>query len=120
MTTRPGAGIGNNSAIFTLSCPWRPPTGVGPVPCQQYTSQGCHAEMAKSARRRFIGLITVSYGLLAFAWIILSDKLLFALAGSADTGWRSAGKGLVFVPATDFLLFFSLCPLPAAPHNWAT
>src|SRR5258708_13288887 len=106
MTTRPGAGIGNNSAIFTLSCPWRPPTGVGPVPCQQYTSQGCHAEMAKSARRRFIGLITVSYGLLAFAWIILSDKLLFALAGSADIGWLSVGKGLFFFLATPFLLFF--------------
>ena len=51
----------------------------------------------------------MSYGLLAFAWIILSDKLLFALAGSADIGWLSVGKGLFFVLATDFLLFFALC-----------
>ena len=76
--------------------------------------------MAKSARRRFIGLITVSYGLLAFAWIILSDKLLFALAGSADIGWLSVAKGLFFVLATDFLLFFALCSVPAAHSGGAS
>jgi diguanylate cyclase (GGDEF)-like protein/PAS domain S-box-containing protein len=62
----------------------------------------------------------VSYGLLAFAWIILSDKLLFALAGSADIGWLSVGKGLFFVLATDFLLFFALCSVPAAQDGGAS
>jgi diguanylate cyclase (GGDEF)-like protein/PAS domain S-box-containing protein len=62
----------------------------------------------------------VSYGLLAFAWIILSDKLLFALAGSADIGWLSVGKGLFFVLATDFLLFFALCSVPAAQDSGAS
>ncbi len=62
----------------------------------------------------------MSYGLLAFAWIILSDKLLFALAGSADIGWLSVGKGLFFVLATDFLLFFALCSVPAAQEGGAS
>ncbi|WP_373791117.1 hypothetical protein [Delftia acidovorans] len=62
----------------------------------------------------------MSYGLLAFAWIILSDKLLFALAGSADIGWLSVGKGLFFVLATDFLLFFALCSVPAAQDSGAS
>ncbi|WP_336696321.1 putative bifunctional diguanylate cyclase/phosphodiesterase [Delftia acidovorans] len=58
--------------------------------------------------------------MLAFAWIILSDKLLFALAGSADIGWLSVGKGLFFVLATDFLLFFALCSVPAAQEGGAS
>ncbi|MDR0200547.1 MAG: EAL domain-containing protein [Delftia acidovorans] len=58
--------------------------------------------------------------MLAFAWIILSDKLLFALAGSADIGWLSVGKGLFFVLATDFLLFFALCSVPAAQDGGAS
>ncbi|MDR3014181.1 MAG: EAL domain-containing protein [Delftia acidovorans] len=58
--------------------------------------------------------------MLAFAWIILSDKLLFALAGSADIGWLSVGKGLFFVLATDFLLFFALCSVPAAQDSGAS
>ena len=62
----------------------------------------------------------MSYGLLAFAWIILSDKLLFALAGSADIGWLSVAKGLFFVLATDFLLFFALCSVPAAHSGGAS
>ena len=62
----------------------------------------------------------MSYGLLAFGWIVLSDKLLFALAGSADIGWLSVVKGLFFVLATDFLLFFALCSVPAGQNIGAS
>lgn len=62
----------------------------------------------------------MSYGLFAFGWILLSDKLLFALAGSADIGWLSVVKGLFFVLATDFLLFFALCSVPAAHSGGAS
>jgi len=68
--------------------------------------------MATSARRRFIWLVTVSYGLLALGWIFLSDRMLFALAGGTNVGWLSTAKGLFFVLATDFLLYFALCSVP--------
>ena len=71
--------------------------------------------MVTSARRRFIWLITASYGLLALAWIVLSDQLLFALAGAAQIGSVSMLKGLFFVLATAFALYMALSAVPAEP-----
>ncbi|CAB5694915.1 Cyclic di-GMP phosphodiesterase Gmr [Delftia tsuruhatensis] len=68
--------------------------------------------MLRSARSRFIWLITATYGMLSVAWIILSDKLLFALAGDSDISAISTAKGIFFVSATVFLLYFALHFVP--------
>jgi len=67
-----------------------------------------------NTRDRFILLVTVSYILLALAWIFLSDQLLPAFTDIGSIMWLSTAKGVFFVIASAALLFFSLRAVPSA------
>ncbi len=76
--------------------------------------------MFKSARNRFIWLITASYAMLSLAWILLSDQWLFSMAADGDTRGISMAKGLSYVLVTALLLHRALGSVPAQLPEVAT
>ncbi len=70
--------------------------------------------MSQTPRGRFILAITVSYALLALAWIFLSDHLLGLFTDVDSIVWLSTAKGVFFVLATSALLFVALRTVPPA------
>ncbi|MES2879083.1 MAG: response regulator [Pseudomonadota bacterium] len=64
--------------------------------------------MTITARNRFILFATVSYAILALAWIFLSDQLLLVFTDMDSVVWLSTAKGVFFVVATAVLFFFAL------------
>ena len=70
--------------------------------------------MIHTPRSRFILAVTVSYTLLALAWIFLSDHLLGLFTDVDSIVWLSTAKGVFFVLATSALLFVALRTVPPA------
>lgn len=64
--------------------------------------------MAESRRDRFIIRVTLLYGMLATAWILLSDTLLNLFDDPAAMVRLSTVKGIAFVAVTALLLFVAL------------
>jgi diguanylate cyclase (GGDEF)-like protein/PAS domain S-box-containing protein len=59
-------------------------------------------------RSRFVTLVTVSYTVLALAWIFLSDQMLLGLVTVRDAAWLSTAKGVFFVVCTAVGYFLAL------------
>src|ERR1035437_2357438 len=68
--------------------------------------------MMSSVRNRFIRLVSISYAVLALAWIFLSDQLLAVFTDIESIVWLSTAKGVLFVvvSATGFLLALRAVP----------
>ncbi len=65
------------------------------------------------SRSRFITVVTVSYTVLALAWIFLSDQMLLGLVTVRDAAWLSTAKGVFFVVCTAVGYFLALRSLAA-------
>ena len=65
------------------------------------------------SRSRFIAVVTVSYTVLALAWIFLSDQMLLGLVTVRDAAWLSTAKGVFFVVCTAVGYFLALRSLAA-------
>ncbi|HJV00227.1 MAG TPA: EAL domain-containing protein [Burkholderiaceae bacterium] len=61
-----------------------------------------------NSRNRFITLVTVSYTVLALAWIFLSDQMLLNVLNVRDAAWLSTAKGVFFVVSTAVGYFLAL------------
>lgn len=70
--------------------------------------------MTSANRDRYIRLATVSYTVLALAWIFLSDQLLSAFTDIESMVWLSTAKGVFFVIATAAVFFLALRAVPSA------
>jgi len=71
-------------------------------------------------RGRYILFATLSYALLALAWILLSDQLLLVLVSPERMIWVSSVKGTFFVAASAAFVYMSLRAVPstATPPGW--
>ena len=68
--------------------------------------------MKLSARRRYILLAAGAYGLLALAWIFLSDRLLMAFVDIEALIRLSTAKGVFFVLVSAAVFFVALHAVP--------
>jgi len=66
-----------------------------------------------SPRRRYILLAVLAYGLLALAWIFLSDRLLTAFVDIDAMARLSTAKGVFFVLVSGVGFFIALLAVPA-------
>lgn len=69
--------------------------------------------MTLSSRRRYIFLVTLAYGLLALAWIFLSDRLLLTFVDIGSLVRLSTAKGIFFVLVSVAGFFLALHAVPA-------
>jgi diguanylate cyclase (GGDEF)-like protein/PAS domain S-box-containing protein len=66
-----------------------------------------------TSRSRFITQVTISYMVLALAWIFLSDQMLLTLVNVREAAWLSTAKGIFFVVCTAVGYFLALRALAA-------
>jgi len=69
--------------------------------------------MTTTARNNFILFATLSYAILALAWIFLSDQMLSIFADLESVIWLSTAKGVLFVAVTSAMYFLALRAVPA-------
>jgi hypothetical protein len=73
-----------------------------------------------SLRNRYILFKTLIYLVLGLSWIFLSDELLSIFADINSIYWLSTAKGVFFIFATAFGLFFVLRAMPKSDDSNST